>query len=347
MLRDLRVDIEQSSTAVTLISSDKAQVFFISDNGQVTSPTDVGSNVKIFMLEGTELNITPRYFLYIEDIYYPLVANGSPCLRTDYGAFLFPDIENKNSSIGVLIHPEDLELFTDILEDILKKSLRKKSESTNARERGHNISTHIINGANFVSNGLIKGAEKTTNFMNNSTPGLLNYISPSQNDKSVCTPVKKGIKVAKNVTCTAADVTCYVAGKIGTASCVVGKFLAPHVHKGGTKILTKVTNMDQNDASQKMTNVFDIAAGALEGFGIIYDGLEKSGIMLGNSISNNTVRIVRHRYGKNVGDVTQDTFETVGHGLRFTKTVKELGPKNIVKSTVIQTGRSLNVPKVD
>lgn len=53
--------------------------------------------------------------------------------------------------------------------------------------------------------------------------------------------------------------------------------------------------MDKNSASQKMTNVLDLAAGAIEGFGIIYDGLEKSGIMLGTSISNNTVHIVRHK----------------------------------------------------
>lgn len=162
------------------------------------------------ILLDTELNNTPRYFLCIEDIYYPLISNGSPCLRTEYGAFLFPDIENRNSSIGVLIHPEDLELFTDVLEDILKKSLKKESESTAAREKGHKISEHIIYGANFLSNGLVKGAEKTTNFMNNSTPELLNYINPSQNNKSVCSPVKKGVKVAKDVTCTAADVTCYV-----------------------------------------------------------------------------------------------------------------------------------------
>jgi len=71
--------------------------------------------------------------------------------------------------------------------------------------------------------------------------------------------------------------------------------LAPHVHKGGTKILTGVTNMDQNAASKQMTNVFDIAAGAIEGFGIVYDALEKSGIMLGKSISDNTVLIVSHK----------------------------------------------------
>lgn len=58
MLRELRVDIEQSSTAIVLISCDRAQVFFISDNGQVTTPSNIGSNVKIFMLEGIHLTIS-------------------------------------------------------------------------------------------------------------------------------------------------------------------------------------------------------------------------------------------------------------------------------------------------
>lgn len=164
--------------------------------------------MKIWFVIGTNVDSPPRYFLSIEDFYYPLVVNESPCLRTDYGAFIFPDIENRNSSIGVLIPSEHLEIFTSILEDILQKSLRK--ESNTARDKGHKISAHIVKGATFLSNGLVKGAEKTTNFMNNSTPGLMNYINPSQSDTHVCPPVRKGIKVAKNVTCTAADVTCFV-----------------------------------------------------------------------------------------------------------------------------------------
>jgi len=51
MLNDLRVDIEQSSTAILLFSCDNSQVFFIAADGQVTSPSEK-SNVKIFMLEG-------------------------------------------------------------------------------------------------------------------------------------------------------------------------------------------------------------------------------------------------------------------------------------------------------
>lgn len=51
MLADLRVDIEQSSSAIVLFSCNNSQVFFIPANGQVTSPSE-RSNVKIFMLEG-------------------------------------------------------------------------------------------------------------------------------------------------------------------------------------------------------------------------------------------------------------------------------------------------------
>lgn len=51
MLADLRVDIEQSSTAIVLFTCNNSQIFFIAANGQVTSPSE-RSNVKIFMLEG-------------------------------------------------------------------------------------------------------------------------------------------------------------------------------------------------------------------------------------------------------------------------------------------------------
>lgn len=56
--------------------------------------------------------------------------------------------------------------------------------------------------------------------------------------------------------------------------------------------------MNSDTASQKMTDVLDIAAGTIEGFGIVYDGLEKAGILLGTSITDNTVSIVRHRYSR-------------------------------------------------
>lgn len=62
MLNDLRIDIEQSSTATVLVSCDNSQVFFIPANGQVTSPSE-RSNVKIFMLEGK----FKKYITFLSD----------------------------------------------------------------------------------------------------------------------------------------------------------------------------------------------------------------------------------------------------------------------------------------
>lgn len=71
MLRDLRVDIDQSSEAIVLISCERAQVFFISANGQVTSPS-MGSNLKIFMLEGIHLYII-KIIWYITPLRFRLL----------------------------------------------------------------------------------------------------------------------------------------------------------------------------------------------------------------------------------------------------------------------------------
>jgi len=53
MMNNLHMNIEQSSTAIVLLSCEKAQVFYIPTDGQVTSPSP-SSNVKIFMLEGKQ-----------------------------------------------------------------------------------------------------------------------------------------------------------------------------------------------------------------------------------------------------------------------------------------------------
>lgn len=62
MLSNLRIDIEQSSTAIILVSCEKSQVFFISANGQVTSPSE-RSSVKIFMLEGIYIIYTLHTYI--------------------------------------------------------------------------------------------------------------------------------------------------------------------------------------------------------------------------------------------------------------------------------------------
>lgn len=53
--------------------------------------------------------------------------------------------------------------------------------------------------------------------------------------------------------------------------------------------------MPENEASTKVSAVFNVTAGAFEGVATIYRGLEQSARIFGNSLSNNTVQVVTHK----------------------------------------------------
>lgn len=71
--------------------------------------------------------------------------------------------------------------------------------------------------------------------------------------------------------------------------------MAPHIKKQGTRLLTSGFKLTESEASDKIDEVFTIAAGAIEGFSTIYRGLETSASILGDSLKNNTVKIVEHK----------------------------------------------------
>lgn len=54
--------------------------------------------------------------------------------------------------------------------------------------------------------------------------------------------------------------------------------------------------MSEQEASHKMNGILTIAAGAVEGFSTVYRGLETSASILGNSLKENTVKIVGHKW---------------------------------------------------
>lgn len=75
----------------------------------------------------------------------------------------------------------------------------------------------------------------------------------------------------------------------------LGRHLAPHVQRAGTKFFAKTTAKDEVDASRKMDQVLEVTAGAAAGFGTLYMGLESAASVLASSLANNTVQIIHHK----------------------------------------------------
>lgn len=292
---------------------------------------------------------------------YPLIPGVSPCYRTEYGAFIIPDLTSENgTTIGLVIPPDAddvvLEIFVAFLHGIVTQGGavqfggEREKRSTSA-----SVSANIIRGAFYVSKGLVKGAEKTGEFISYSTPYVISKIrkSPEEAPAQVPSNVKTGIEIAKSVSGTAVNVTSYIAGKVGTATMAMGRFLAPHIQKHGSNLLSYSTGMSAEDASEKVHGALTICAGAVEGFGEVYAGLEKSASILGASLSNSTVQIVQHKYGSEAGHVVGSSLDTVGNVINVSHNMNYMTPKGIAKRTAKNAGKALvagyrpSVPEVD
>lgn len=282
---------------------------------------------------------------------YPLVVGVSPCYRTEYGAFIVPDLKSETGAAVGFVIPKDaddvvLEILVAILGGIVNRNgIIEIGDLSQMREKqaiSTTVSANIVKGAYFVSENLVKGAEKAGQFFNYSTPYLISKLSKAPADAPpVSDKVRNSLEIAKNVTGTAASVTGYCANKVGSATMALGRFLAPHIQKHGSKLLSHSLGISQEDASDHVTGVLTICAGAVEGLGTVYTGLETSAIILGRNISNNTVQVVEHKYGPSASSAVGSTLDTVGNVINVSQNVNGITPKGLVKRTAKNAGKAL------
>lgn len=346
-LQELKVETG-AETAELLYVQENVRIYFISPDGTVSAPSEP-ETLQIIQLEDGVNRNKPRAFLQVGSWIYPLVPGVSPCYRTEHNIFIVPDVHSatQGSAVG-LIFPEEVddsvyELLENILQGIVTRVPEKVKRSARRRDAGYSssISRGIVTGAQYISDGLIKGAAKVGELMNYGTPKLIQKITPEPVPQPVNPKVNQGLQVAKDVTGTAVQITSYMASKIGSCTMALGRYLAPHIQRQGTKLLSSTCNLTEQEASNKMDGILEVAAGAVEGFSTVYDGLETSARLLASSLANNTVKIVEHKYGQPMGEAAGNTLYTVGNVFVAGHNVRHLTPKGIAKLTAKSTGKSV------
>ncbi|XP_037730389.1 protein spartin isoform X2 [Drosophila subpulchrella] len=297
---------------------------------------------------------------------YPLVPSITNCYRTEYGAIILPDMEcqQPGNAFGLILTKEgqpslsseeelqDLQqFFLDLLEAVLAGTVEQLKSPTSQRaglasdtvSGSEQVSRHIVSAADFIARNMVKGAEKTGGFMLRSTPYLISKMTPASADAPTQVPssVQTSVEVAQKVTHAAAGMTGWIAGKVGSASMTVGRYLAPHIQEQGSKLLQKGFGYDSNEANSTMEGALTIAAGAVEGVSTVFDGLEASAKILGCSLSQNSVKIIEHKYGQPAGNLASGTFDTVGNVFVVSQNVNYITPKGIAKKMVKRTGEAV------
>ncbi|KAH8417206.1 hypothetical protein KR222_006352, partial [Zaprionus bogoriensis] len=294
---------------------------------------------------------------------YPLVPNVSNCYRTEFFAFILPDMESAQpgNAFGIMLARPDnadggeveeeqladlQQFFLDLLEAVLAGSVQElQSPRARRASSSEQVSRHIVGAADFIARNLVRGAEKTGGLMMRTTPYLMSKMTPVAADAPAQVPasVQTGVEVAQKVTHAAAGVTGWIAGKVGTAAVAVGGYLAPHVQSQGSRLLQRGFGYDSVQANSTMEGAMTIAAGTVEGFTTVFDGLERSAKILGTNLSQNSVKIIEHKYGAAAGNLACGTFDTVGNAFVISQNVNYITPKGLVKKLVKQTGAAVAV----
>ncbi|XP_066438815.1 spartin isoform X2 [Eleutherodactylus coqui] len=304
------------------------QIFYVTPDGLVSAPSYPGYlRIIRFMDASSEMEQTrPPAFLQVCDWLYPLMSTQSPVLRSNNGVYMFPDLMSQvpGSYVGVVLSAElpaaDLELFEDLMKQMSDLRIQP-SEATDEvidltqtihvipipepeptpKERedlppwSEKVAQGILQGASWLSWGLVKGAELTEKVIHKGATKLREHIQPEDKPLEVNPTVAKGLHVAKQATGGAVKVSQFlVDGVCAIASCV-GRELGPHVKKHGSKLLPESLKKDK-DGKSPLDGAMVVAASGVQGFATVWQGLEYAGKNVAKSVASETVHTVKYKF---------------------------------------------------
>uniref|UniRef100_A0A8C3S840 Spartin n=1 Tax=Chelydra serpentina TaxID=8475 RepID=A0A8C3S840_CHESE len=300
------------------------QIFFVTPDGQVSAPSYPGylRIVKFLDADGAMAQNRPPAFLQVCDWLYPLMCNQSPVLCCNTGVYMFPDLMSQvpGSHVGVVLSSElpaaDRELFEDLLKqmsDLRVQPLEASSDVINLaqivriqpepeggeRERelpewSEKVAHGILSGASWLSWGLVKGAEYTGKAIHKGASKLREHIQPEEKPLEVNPTVAKGLHVAKQATGGAVKVSRFLVDGVCSIASSIGKELAPHVKKHGSKLVPESLKKDK-DGKSTFDGAMVVAASGVQGFSTVWQGLESAAKCIANSVSTETVHTVQHK----------------------------------------------------
>ncbi|XP_066476577.1 spartin isoform X2 [Tiliqua scincoides] len=344
------------------------QIFYVTPDGQVSAPSYPGylRIVKFLDTDEAAAQNRPPAFLQVCDWLYPLMCNQSPVLSCSTGVYMFPDMMSQvsGSYVGVVLSSElpaaDRELFDDLLKqmsDLRLQPAEASSDMINLAQTVHiqpepegrqrelpdwseKVAHGILSGASWVSWGLVKGAEFTGKAIHKGAAKLREHLQPEEKPVEVSPTVSKGLHVAKQATGGAVKVSqLLVEGVCSIASCV-GRELAPHVKKHGSKLVPESLKKDK-DGKSTFDGALVVAASGVQGFSTIWQGLESAAKCIAKNVSKETVQTVKHKYGDNAGHATDDAMSSAINVGVTAFNIDNIGIKAMVKKTAKETGHAV------
>ncbi|TFK06170.1 nuclear pore complex protein Nup50 [Platysternon megacephalum] len=204
-------------------------------------------------------------------------------------------------------------------------------------EWSEKVAHGILSGASWLSWGLVKGAEYTGKAIHKGASKLREHIQPEEKPLEVNPTVAKGLHVAKQATGGAVKVSRFLVEGVCSIASSIGKELAPHVKKHGSKLVPESLKKDK-DGKSTFDGAMVVAASGVQGFSTVWHGLESAAKCIATSVSTETVQTVQHKYGDDAGHATDNAMNSAINVGVTAFNIDNIGIKAIVKKTAKETG---------
>ncbi|XP_067289501.1 spartin a isoform X2 [Pseudorasbora parva] len=296
------------------------QMFFVSAEGRVSAPSYPGY---LRVLIHSSPDSAPAY-LQVCDWIYPLYPD-SPVLLSNRGVFTFPDTTAAvpGSYVGIVLSSDlpaaDRELFQEQLAELAQLRVQVDEEqggatgsdpspsekvpplgTAEAEEKtlpvwSEKMSQSILAGSSWLGRGLVRGGEATGKAIQRGASKLRENITPEETPAEVSPKVTKGLNAARTATGGAVRVSQFLVDGVAAVTGRVGKELAPHVKKHGSKLVPESLKKNK-DGCSKMDGAKLVAGSSLQGFSTLWSSLETAAKTIGKSLTSETVTTVRHKF---------------------------------------------------
>nr|XP_025039117.1 spartin isoform X4 [Pelodiscus sinensis] len=313
------------------------QIFFVTPDGQVSAPSYPGylRIVKFLDTDSAMAQNRPPAFLQVCDWLYPLMCNQSPVLCCNTGVYMFPDVMSQvpGSHVGVVLSSElpaaDRELFEDLLKQMsdLRIQVPKSHEGVGlSTEVATTDREHYENMLKQMSDLRVQPLEASSDVINLAQTVRI-QPQPEGEEREKELP-EWSEKVAHGIL--TVDGVCSIAS-------TVGKELAPHVKKHGSKLVPDSLKKDK-DGKSTFDGAMVVAASGVQGFSTVWQGLECAAKCIAKSVSTETVHTVKHKYGDDAGHATDNAMNSAINVGVTAFNIDNIGVKAIVKKTAKETG---------
>ncbi|XP_015241857.1 PREDICTED: spartin-like isoform X1 [Cyprinodon variegatus] len=321
----------------------------------------------------------PPAFLQVCDWLYPLMSVDSPALLCNTGVFMFPDMMAPTPGyyVGVVLSSElpaaDRDLFKDLLSQMTDLRVQDPEEAADAvnlsqkvpisapeetapaadqtapaeseeektlPEWSEKVASGILTGASWLSWGLVKGAEYTGKAIQKGASKLREHITPEDKPTDVSPTVTKSLHVAKQATGGAVKVSQFLVDGVCTVAGHVGRELAPHVKKHGSKLIPESMKKDK-DGRSNIDGAMVVAASGVQGFAAVWHGLESAAKDITTNVAAETVTTIKHKYGSAAGQATDHAVNSAINVGITAFNIDNLGIKAVVKRTGKQTAKAI------